>query len=389
MPENKPERIAAVVVTYNRKSLLVEGLDSLLRQSRPLDALYIIDNASADGTYETLLDKDWITPVGRSVETTSHIPEIGPTQATQTGGIVKAEGLGDGGRTNHRQAPLDAATRPAGNSRIWDALNVDEPVETVRSVMLPASSGGQLEVHYVRMSQNTGGAGGFAEGMQRAAATGFDWLWLMDDDLLAAPDALEMLVRKKNALETSGGDPFILNSLAVARDQPDNEQLAFPLQELSASGDPKAGTYYWHLSQVRGRIEDGLYEWACPFNGTFVPARAVERVGLPNREFFINGDEKDYLWRLAKTFRLYTVIGSRVFHPQAQRLPFDWKQYYNIRNMLVVNRHFRFSGLRNLRLIVLSLARGLRHGRWGLALVLRALGDGLTGRLGKREDLHP
>ena len=389
MPESKPERIAAVVVTYNRKSLLVESLDSLLRQSHPLDALYIIDNASADGTYEILLDRGWIRPAERSVETTFHIPEIGRAQIMQAGGSVKAEGLGDGGWVNYRQAAFDDATHAAGNSRVYDAPNADKPVETVRSVALPVSSARSSEVHYVRMPQNTGGAGGFAEGMQRAAAAGFDWLWLMDDDLLTSPDALEALVRKKDTLVASSGEPFILNSLAIARNQTDREQLAFPLQELSAGGDPKVGTYYWHLSQVRGRIENGLYRWACPFNGTFIPARAVEIVGLPNREFFIIGDEKDYLWRLAKKFRLYTVIDSRVFHPQARRLPFDWKQYYNIRNMLVVNRHFRFSGLRNLRLIVLSLARGLRHGRWGLALVLRALRDGLAGRLGRREDLHP
>jgi hypothetical protein len=57
--------------------------------------------------------------------------------------------------------------------------------------------------------------------------------------------------------------------------------------------------------------------------------------------------------------------------------------------MLIVNRHFRFTALRNLRLIVLSLARGLRHGRWGLSLVVRAIRDGLAGRLGKRDDLLP
>jgi glycerate kinase len=40
----------------------------------------------------------------------SQIPGIGPTQATQAGGSVKAEGLGDGEWANHRQAALDAAT---------------------------------------------------------------------------------------------------------------------------------------------------------------------------------------------------------------------------------------------------------------------------------------
>jgi rhamnopyranosyl-N-acetylglucosaminyl-diphospho-decaprenol beta-1,3/1,4-galactofuranosyltransferase len=41
---------AAVVVAFNRKKLLTECLDGLLRQSLPLDAIYVIDNASTDGT---------------------------------------------------------------------------------------------------------------------------------------------------------------------------------------------------------------------------------------------------------------------------------------------------------------------------------------------------
>src|SRR5258708_6615252 len=45
---------AAVVVTHNRKDLLAECLDALLRQSRSLDRIFIIDQASTDGTAEML-----------------------------------------------------------------------------------------------------------------------------------------------------------------------------------------------------------------------------------------------------------------------------------------------------------------------------------------------
>lgn len=43
-------KIAAVVVTYNRKELLGKCLEALLRQTRPLDEIIVIDNASTDGT---------------------------------------------------------------------------------------------------------------------------------------------------------------------------------------------------------------------------------------------------------------------------------------------------------------------------------------------------
>lgn len=40
-----------VIVTYNRKELLKENIDSCLTQTRKLDMIYIIDNNSTDGTY--------------------------------------------------------------------------------------------------------------------------------------------------------------------------------------------------------------------------------------------------------------------------------------------------------------------------------------------------
>ncbi len=50
----KHETVAAVVVTYNRVKLLEECLRGVLAQSRPLDAIYVIDNASQDGTQELM-----------------------------------------------------------------------------------------------------------------------------------------------------------------------------------------------------------------------------------------------------------------------------------------------------------------------------------------------
>src|SRR5947207_10072554 len=43
-------RVAAVVVTYNRRDLLLEALAAVYAQSRTPDAVIVVDNASTDGT---------------------------------------------------------------------------------------------------------------------------------------------------------------------------------------------------------------------------------------------------------------------------------------------------------------------------------------------------
>jgi GT2 family glycosyltransferase len=46
------EKICAVVVTYNRKDVLRRCVELLVNQTRPLDKILIVDNASSDGTEE-------------------------------------------------------------------------------------------------------------------------------------------------------------------------------------------------------------------------------------------------------------------------------------------------------------------------------------------------
>src|SRR5260370_39055866 len=46
--------VAAVIVTFNRKHLLGKCLEAVRAQTRPCERLFIIDNASSDGTAEFL-----------------------------------------------------------------------------------------------------------------------------------------------------------------------------------------------------------------------------------------------------------------------------------------------------------------------------------------------
>ncbi len=52
-----PPRVIAVIVTYNRRELLLEALAAVRAQQRSPDAVIVIDNASADGTAAAVRDK--------------------------------------------------------------------------------------------------------------------------------------------------------------------------------------------------------------------------------------------------------------------------------------------------------------------------------------------
>lgn len=52
--------LAAVIVTFNRKKMLVDNIEMLLQQKRVIDKIFIIDNCSTDGTYDYLTEKGWL-----------------------------------------------------------------------------------------------------------------------------------------------------------------------------------------------------------------------------------------------------------------------------------------------------------------------------------------
>lgn len=50
-------KVVAIIVTYNRKNLLLHCIDAIYAQCKKPDAIYIIDNNSTDGTYVLLHEK--------------------------------------------------------------------------------------------------------------------------------------------------------------------------------------------------------------------------------------------------------------------------------------------------------------------------------------------
>ncbi len=53
-------KVCAVIVTFNRKTLLMRTLTALYAQTRPVDTILIIDNASSDGTPELLVEQGFL-----------------------------------------------------------------------------------------------------------------------------------------------------------------------------------------------------------------------------------------------------------------------------------------------------------------------------------------
>ena len=81
----------------------------------------------------------------------------------------------------------------AALERLPEAVIVVDNASTDRTPeVLAAATNPGLQV--LRAEENLGGAGGFHRGVGAAYEQGFDRIWLMDDDVIPAPDCLTVLL---------------------------------------------------------------------------------------------------------------------------------------------------------------------------------------------------
>ncbi|MDB5193394.1 MAG: hypothetical protein JWQ96_2957 [Segetibacter sp.] len=250
-------KIIAIVVTYNRLSLLKECIIAIETQTRRVDELIVINNTSTDGTEEWLNEE----------------------------------------KVNH--------------------ITIE----------------------------NKGGASGFNAGIKLAYERGAKWIWMMDDDAIPHADALEKLeggVHYFNACKINVG--FFASNVLWTDGRPHlmNKTYEYDLKKEipSCFNMPTSGIY----KLITGAT----------FVSLLLSAKAVEKIGLPIKEFFIWCDDVEYTKRIvfADLWGVFVenskVIhktpanyGSNIFEDSPKNI---WKYNYGMRNELYTRRVYKSTG---------------------------------------------
>jgi rhamnopyranosyl-N-acetylglucosaminyl-diphospho-decaprenol beta-1,3/1,4-galactofuranosyltransferase len=228
-----------------------------------------------------------------------------------------------------------------GTPGLAGVLVVDNASTDGTGAWLTDRPAGTVPVEHRTLERNLGGAGGFHSGLAWAVERGADLAWLMDDDGVPEPGCLELLLGRRDGLDFWGP--------AVVAEQ-DPARLCFPIRLPGRSAAVHA------MADVEAAAVDGLVrDVVIPFNGVLVTAELVGRIGLPREEFFIWGDDVEYLWRARRAgARTATVVDARFQHPATDDLgtpmargrttynhsPSDLKHYCMARNNTVNLREY-------------------------------------------------
>ena len=188
----------------------------------------------------------------------------------------------------------------------------------------------QIAWHVAHNTINTGGAGGFAQGMQSAHEADYDWIWVMDDDVLARPEALAGLMSYSEQAQmlhgrrtNPNGTPFYWQSvflpwIGFSRPYPDS---VFQSSDI------------WYTNV------------GC-FEGALIHRSVFDRIGYADPRYFLAWDDTEFGYRASEFFKIAYVnaptlirqrghdnidIGVRSLYRAS-----DMYRYFHIRNRFLL-----------------------------------------------------
>lgn len=229
-----------------------------------------------------------------------------------------------------------------------------------------------LPLKITTLPDNVGGAGGFHLGVRQAYDAGFDRIWLVDDDVVPAPDCLATLMAQDEACLMSVREDTAGRLVEKAATHFDlRNPLAIKPKRTMVETD--FGT--------RGAMPDRVPLENVAFEGFMVRRDVIEAIGLPDPSYFIFYDDCDYAIRARRAgFTIWAVRDAVL----VRQLDFDqqhdlagWKGFYMFRNLFVV--HFRYGENPLVRLKPYLIAAGVvalspaRGGRAEARNVIRAI----------------
>jgi GT2 family glycosyltransferase len=165
----------------------------------------------------------------------------------------------------------------------------------------------------IRSAANFGFGGGNNIGIFFALAAGdADYVWLLNNDTVVAPQALSAMIERMKAVPGAG----ICGSTLLYHDDPQRIQSLGGSRYLkwAGVGVPLGANEKWPLDVRAGSIEKEMSYVAGA--SMLVSKKFLETVGLMEESYFLYFEEIDWVQRSAGRFKLAYAPGSIVYHKE-------------------------------------------------------------------------
>lgn len=224
-----------------------------------------------------------------------------------------------------------------GHVVIVDNASADDTAEVVESFRDRIGT----EIVYRRLETNTGGSGGFSEGVRVAYELGSEWIWLMDDDVEVIQDGLAKMGRWAPRFKSIQGRRYDFDGSEFYWQYRIAEKMGIPIPFAPAGFDESGYK----------PMNSGCFE------GMFINRDVVAQIGLPDPRFFIYWDDQLYGW-LASRKTQSVIVDEFVLRRTREIKQWDMGvrhmnassnayRYYIMRNRAIIKRYYRALGVYN------------------------------------------
>ncbi|WUH98112.1 glycosyltransferase family 2 protein [Spirillospora sp. NBC_00431] len=272
---------------------------------------------------------------------------MNPGQETAEGASVTAIVV----TYNRRELLAEALTALGAQTRVPDRIIVVDNDSADGTAEMVAARFPDADL--LALPRNVGGAGGFSAGIARALDGGARLLWLLDDDTVPEPGALQaLLAARRRASTGEEGPPALVASRVVwtdGRDHPMNTPRPKPRPAAAES----------RIARAAGCVPIR----SASFVSVLVDADGVRERGLPVADYFLWNDDFEFTTRLLRGRRGLLCPDSVAVHKTREfggtdADPGD-RFFYEVRNKI-----WLFTGSRGLAPAERVLYAGSTLRRW-------------------------
>jgi GT2 family glycosyltransferase len=217
-------------------------------------------------------------------------------------------------------ASLEKSTYTNFKNIVLDVSSSDGSTEAIR-LAFP-------KVQIINIVDNQGYAGNNNVGIKEALTQGADWIFVLNEDTLLAPDCLAQLVEVGEINPKIG----IVGPMVYHNDEPNIIQSAGGL----------LGPYWSSIHIAKDELDRGQFsephdvDWISGC-GIMLRKSVIEQVGMLDERFFYYWEETEWCLRAGKAgWRIVHVPSAKLWHKGVQRdyRPSPNVTYFNTRNHL-------------------------------------------------------
>lgn len=178
----------------------------------------------------------------------------------------------------------------------------------------------EKKIKIISLDENLGGAGGFYNGLSCVSGN-MDYVLIIDDDAILHKNFLKELSKgmEEGILAYSGS---VLTNGKIDTSHRRRLKNRLLLLKEDVEVQEYFGTHFY-------------YDLAT-FCGLVVSRKLIQKIGLPEKDYFIWYDDTEYSLRILKYTKIKNINGAIINHKtkNLENVRLSWKSYYGYRNAI-------------------------------------------------------